>query len=111
MTVGGTADGTAAVKYTGTMDAFRKVVAAEGPSALFRGAGANILRYVLVLMIIVGVFAHAEQRCCGRRCVDAVRSLPGEGIRRSLCRWFGLDCSIIVTLSRESDRSPAISIP
>lgn len=98
MTVGGTADGTAAVKYTGTMDAFRKVIAAEGPSALFRGAGANILRYVVYRRPTeAGQVADAEQRCRGRGRVDAVRSLPGEGVRRGLCRWFGLDISIGVS--------------
>ena len=35
-----------AVKYKNTMDAFRKVIAAEGMSSMFRGAGANILRWV-----------------------------------------------------------------
>lgn len=41
MTVGGGAEG---VRYTSTIDAFRKVVAAEGAGTLMRGAGANILR-------------------------------------------------------------------
>jgi solute carrier family 25 (adenine nucleotide translocator) protein 4/5/6/31 len=41
MTVGGGAEG---VRYTSTLDAFRKVVAAEGAGTLMRGAGANILR-------------------------------------------------------------------
>lgn len=40
MTVGGDS----AVKYTSTLDAFRKVIAAEGAGTLMRGAGANILR-------------------------------------------------------------------
>lgn len=43
MTVGG-GTGAEAVRYTSTLDAFRKVIAAEGATALFRGAGANILR-------------------------------------------------------------------
>jgi solute carrier family 25 (adenine nucleotide translocator) protein 4/5/6/31 len=39
MTVGG-----GEAKYAGTLDAFRKVIAAEGAGTLMRGAGANILR-------------------------------------------------------------------
>lgn len=35
-----------AVKYNGTMDAARQIVAAEGVRSLFKGAGANILRGV-----------------------------------------------------------------
>ncbi|KAG9900677.1 ADP,ATP carrier protein, partial [Aureobasidium melanogenum] len=35
-----------AVKYNGTLDAARKIVAAEGVKSLFKGAGANILRGV-----------------------------------------------------------------
>ncbi|EDO14562.1 hypothetical protein Kpol_292p4 [Vanderwaltozyma polyspora DSM 70294] len=35
-----------AVKYNGAMDAFRKIVAAEGVASLFKGCGANILRGV-----------------------------------------------------------------
>ncbi|KAL1796091.1 hypothetical protein ACET3X_006315 [Alternaria dauci] len=35
-----------AVKYKGTMDAARQIVAAEGVRSLFKGAGANILRGV-----------------------------------------------------------------
>ncbi|KAF2400218.1 mitochondrial carrier [Trichodelitschia bisporula] len=35
-----------AVKYNGTLDAARKIVAAEGVRSLFKGAGANILRGV-----------------------------------------------------------------
>ena len=32
------------LKYKNTLDAFRKVIAAEGVASMFRGAGANILR-------------------------------------------------------------------
>lgn len=52
MTVGGASGGiggsaaAGVVQYTGTLDAFKKVIAAEGMQALFRGAGANILRCV-----------------------------------------------------------------
>lgn len=35
-----------AVKYKGSFDAFKKIVAAEGVMSLFKGAGANILRGV-----------------------------------------------------------------
>jgi len=35
-----------AVKYNGTMDAARKIIATEGTRSLFKGAGANILRGV-----------------------------------------------------------------
>lgn len=35
-----------AVKYSGSFDAFRKIVAAEGVRSLFKGCGANILRGV-----------------------------------------------------------------
>jgi solute carrier family 25 (mitochondrial adenine nucleotide translocator), member 4/5/6/31 len=35
-----------AVKYKSSLDAFNKIVAAEGVRSLFKGAGANILRGV-----------------------------------------------------------------
>ena len=35
-----------AVKYNGTLDAARQIVAKEGVKSLFKGAGANILRGV-----------------------------------------------------------------
>jgi len=35
-----------AVKYNGTLDAGRQIIAAEGVRSLFKGAGANILRGV-----------------------------------------------------------------
>ena len=35
-----------AVKYNGSMDAARKIFAAEGFKSFFKGAGANILRGV-----------------------------------------------------------------
>ncbi|XP_037463416.1 ADP,ATP carrier protein-like [Triticum dicoccoides] len=34
------------VKYKNSMDAFKKIIAEEGPKSLFKGAGANILRAV-----------------------------------------------------------------
>lgn len=45
MTVGGGAEG---VRYSGTLDAFRKVISTEGAGTLMRGAGANILRSVAI---------------------------------------------------------------
>ncbi|KAL6589728.1 hypothetical protein ACP70R_050253 [Stipagrostis hirtigluma subsp. patula] len=35
-----------AVKYNGSLDAFKQIIAKEGPKSLFKGAGANILRGV-----------------------------------------------------------------
>jgi solute carrier family 25 (adenine nucleotide translocator) protein 4/5/6/31 len=52
----------AAVKYNGTLDAFRKVIAAEGAGTLFRGAGANILRCVLGLSILARHYADVPKR-------------------------------------------------
>jgi len=39
--------------YSGTLDCFRKVVGQEGPTALFKGAGANALRTVGSAMVLV----------------------------------------------------------
>lgn len=39
--------------YSSTMDCFRKIVANEGTSALFKGAGANALRTVGAAMVLV----------------------------------------------------------
>jgi solute carrier family 25 (mitochondrial adenine nucleotide translocator), member 4/5/6/31 len=39
--------------YSGTMDCFRKIVANEGTTALFKGAGANALRTVGAAMVLV----------------------------------------------------------
>jgi solute carrier family 25 (adenine nucleotide translocator) protein 4/5/6/31 len=39
--------------YSGTMDCFRKVSRDEGPSALFKGAGANALRTVGAALVLV----------------------------------------------------------
>lgn len=35
-----------AVKYKGSLDAFKQIIAKEGAKSLFKGAGANILRAV-----------------------------------------------------------------
>jgi len=40
-------------KYKGTMDCFSKIVAEEGPTALFKGAGANALRTVGSALVLV----------------------------------------------------------
>jgi len=40
-------------RYSGTMDCFRKIVATEGVTALFKGAGANALRTVGSAMVLV----------------------------------------------------------
>lgn len=39
--------------YTGTLDCFKKIIAKEGPTALFKGAGANALRTVGSAMVLV----------------------------------------------------------
>lgn len=39
--------------YAGTMDCFKKIVANEGTSALFKGAGANALRTIGAAMVLV----------------------------------------------------------
>ena len=39
--------------YSGTMDCFKKIIANEGASALFKGAGANALRTVGAAMVLV----------------------------------------------------------
>jgi len=39
--------------YKGTLDCFRKVAAEEGPTALFKGAGANALRTVGSALVLV----------------------------------------------------------
>jgi solute carrier family 25 (adenine nucleotide translocator) protein 4/5/6/31 len=39
--------------YKGTADCFKKIVANEGPGALFKGAGANALRTVGAAMVLV----------------------------------------------------------
>lgn len=43
-----------AVKYKGAMDAFSQIVAKEGVSSLFKGAGANILRAVAGAGVLSG---------------------------------------------------------
>jgi len=40
-------------KYAGTADCFKKIVAEEGPKALFKGAGANALRTVGAALVLV----------------------------------------------------------
>lgn len=40
-------------KYKGTMNCFNKIVAEEGPAALFKGAGANALRTVGSALVLV----------------------------------------------------------
>ena len=39
--------------YKGTIDCFAKIVKDEGPSSLFKGAGANALRTVGAAMVLV----------------------------------------------------------
>jgi len=43
-----------AVKYNGSLDAFRQIVAKEGTKSLFKGAGANILRAVAGAGVLSG---------------------------------------------------------
>jgi solute carrier family 25 (adenine nucleotide translocator) protein 4/5/6/31 len=43
-----------AVKYNGSMDCFRQIVANEGVASLFKGAGANILRAVAGAGVLAG---------------------------------------------------------
>jgi solute carrier family 25 (adenine nucleotide translocator) protein 4/5/6/31 len=41
-------------KYKGSMDCFRKIMAEEGMSSLFKGAGSNILRGLCGALVLVG---------------------------------------------------------
>ena len=43
-----------AVKYKNSLDAFNQIVAKEGISSLFKGAGANILRAVAGAGVLSG---------------------------------------------------------
>ncbi|KAF8780466.1 hypothetical protein HU200_001590 [Digitaria exilis] len=43
-----------AVKYNSSLDAFKQIVAKEGPKSLFKGAGANILRAVAGAGVLAG---------------------------------------------------------
>jgi len=43
-----------AVKYSGSLDAFRQIIAKEGTKSLFKGAGANILRAVAGAGVLSG---------------------------------------------------------
>lgn len=42
-----------AVKYKSSLDAFRQIIKNEGPKSLFKGAGANILRALQVLVFLL----------------------------------------------------------
>jgi len=50
--------------YNGTMDCFNKILANEGTTALFKGAGANALRTVGSALVLV--FYSEIQRSLGR---------------------------------------------
>ena len=39
--------------YAGTIDCFSKIIRIEGPSSLFKGAGANALRTVGAALVLV----------------------------------------------------------
>lgn len=43
-----------AVKYTGSLDCFKQIIAKEGTKSLFKGAGANILRAVAGAGVLAG---------------------------------------------------------
>ncbi|MED6223003.1 ADP/ATP carrier protein aac3 [Stylosanthes scabra] len=43
-----------AVKYSGSLDAFKQIIAKEGAKSLFKGAGANILRAVAGAGVLAG---------------------------------------------------------
>ncbi|TVU47577.1 hypothetical protein EJB05_07183, partial [Eragrostis curvula] len=43
-----------AVKYKGSLDAFKQIMAKEGVNSLFKGAGANILRAVAGAGVLAG---------------------------------------------------------
>ena len=49
-----------AVKYKGSMDAARQIIAAEGVRSLFKGAGANILRGVAGAGVLSSKFGLFE---------------------------------------------------
>ncbi len=42
------------MKYASGIDCFRQIIAAEGPKALFRGAGVNIVRGVAGAGVLSG---------------------------------------------------------
>eukprot|EP00249_Psilotum_nudum_P009482 c21963_g1_i1 orf=528-1706(-) len=43
-----------AVKYNSSIDAFKQIIAKEGPKSLFKGAGANILRAIAGAGVLAG---------------------------------------------------------
>merc|ERR1712080_211858 len=54
-----------AVKYNGTLDAARKIIAAEGVKSLFKGAGANILRGVAGAGVL-SIYDHVQLLMFGK---------------------------------------------
>eukprot|EP01094_Clydonella_sp_ATCC50884_P029062 TRINITY_DN895_c0_g1_i1.p3 TRINITY_DN895_c0_g1~~TRINITY_DN895_c0_g1_i1.p3 ORF type:complete len:143 (-),score=41.67 TRINITY_DN895_c0_g1_i1:243-671(-) len=46
--------GSGEVKYTGALDCSRKIIAQEGMSSMFKGAGSNVLRGLCGALVLVG---------------------------------------------------------
>jgi len=55
-----------AVKYAGSLDAFRQIVATEGVGSLFKGCGANILRAVAAALVL-SIYDQAQILLLGKK--------------------------------------------
>lgn len=83
-----------AVKYSSSLDAARKIMAAEGIRSFFKGAGANILRGVAG----AGVLSIYDRKSNYSTLAENQLTLPHRGptppLRQGLQGWFWLDYSL-----------------
>lgn len=81
-----------AVKYSSSMDAARKIMAAEGVKSFFKGAGANILRGVAG----AGVLSIYDRKFQNVNLLGVSLTLfprgPAYPLRQEVQGWFRLDC-------------------
>jgi hypothetical protein len=86
-----------AVKYNGTMDAGRQIIAAEGVRSLFKGAGANILRGVAGAGVL-SICKFARYSCFLDPSANTLSRRPGSTshVRQEVQRWLWLSREILL---------------
>lgn len=85
------------VHYSSMFDAGRKIIAAEGVSSLFKGAGANSASCLALparhprASVADALLPHSPPWCRRCRCPVDVRQAPGARLRQGLLGWLGLN--------------------
>ena len=79
-----------AVKYKGSMDAARQILAAEGFRSFFKGAGANILRGVAGAGVL-SIYDRKSRKYSTFSFTDIWLRGPTPSLRKGLQGWLWLN--------------------